>query len=457
MNYKSQFLSSPDCSFGGICIFKELNGVSNDYECICTNYKPNLGLSRNIYSSGSSASLILYWYKEYNEIEVALNISKSTCRVVIIDPCAAEYFCYPCTTTHSKEFNCKLDIDCYLACNGGNPNISCQNYLNEITKFTNVKLQTNKNKLVHTVVTYFFSMPFETCFVLQLRKQFLSDSLSSQVNDIFICSMSLEPSPVPYGQTGFEFMITGQLDSETSSLGHISFRNENYNRTYCVYELIDNTTKCSYHTDSRHIIQSSKLEETRFLMFSEAKSYLSKSITMAYKTIPSSQHWVDFMVWKRKLQDKQYISESVPLSVDQYYFVLKKVSDKLEDVLYLKALEVSANKALLHNKYNIRIHSNYFDYIDYYFDWASKMTLFDLQRGYVISLPEIMYHISFIKLYDLSSVSHPDISLDVVWISDNYKRYSKQSHICKFTSKLSITKAMLCFNLSLGGIETIYI
>ena len=115
IRYRSQFLSSPDCSFGGICIFKELNGVSNDYECICTNYKPNLGLSRNIYSSGSSASLILYWYKEYSEIEVALNISKSTCKVVITDPCAAEYFCYPCIWTYSKQFNCKLDADCYLA------------------------------------------------------------------------------------------------------------------------------------------------------------------------------------------------------------------------------------------------------------------------------------------------------------------------------------------------------
>ena len=60
-----------------------------------------------------------------------------------------------------------------------------------------------------TVVTYFFSMPYDSCFILQFRKKFLSDSLSSQVNDIFSCSMTLEPSPVPYGQTGFEFMITG--------------------------------------------------------------------------------------------------------------------------------------------------------------------------------------------------------------------------------------------------------
>ena len=264
MKYKSQFLTSSDCSFGGICIFKELNGVSNDYECVCTNYEPNLGLSRNIYSSGSSANLILYWYKEYSEIEVALNISKTMCKVIIIDPCAAEYFCNPCTWTHSKEFNCKLDIDCHLACDGGNSYISCQTYLNEITQFTNVKLQTNKNKMEDRVVTYFFSMPYETCFVLQLRKQFLSDSLSSQVNDIFICSMSLEPSPVRYGQTVFKFMITGQLDSETSSLGRISFRNENYNRTYCVYELKDNTTKCSHDSRLKHKINASKLEEKDF-------------------------------------------------------------------------------------------------------------------------------------------------------------------------------------------------
>ena len=130
-------------------------------------------------------------------------------------------------------------------------------------------------------------------------------------------------------------------------------------------------------------------------MFSEAKSYLSTSITMAYNTMPSSQHWVDFMVWKRKLQDKQYISESVPLSINQYYYLLKKVSDKLEDVLYLKAPEVSASETVIHNKFKIRIHSNFFDYINFYFDWASNMTLFDLQRGYAISLPEIMYHISF--------------------------------------------------------------
>ena len=299
----------------------------------------------------------MYWYKEYSEIEVALNISKTKCQVIIIDPCAAEYFCNPCAWTHSKELNCNLDIDCHLACDGGNPNISCQKYVNEVTQFTNVQLQTNKYKWVEKV-TYFFSMPYETCFVLQFRKQFLSDSLSSQVNDISICSMSLEPSPVPYSVTGFGFMITGQLDSETSSLGCISFRNENYNRTYCVYKVKDITTKCSHDSRFRHTISASKLEERRFLMFSEAKSYLSGSIIMAYSTMPSSQNWVDFMVWKRKLQNKQYMSESVSLSVDQYYFALKRVSEKLEDVLYLKALEVSANKALLHNKYNIRIHSS---------------------------------------------------------------------------------------------------
>ena len=246
--------------------------------------------------------------------------------------------------------------------------------------------------------------------------------------------MSLEASPVPFGLTGFGFMLTGQLDSETYSVQDISFHNKNYDKTYCVAESKDKTTRCPCDTVFKCMVKSSPLDERRFLMMSEAKSYLSGSITLKYSTMPSLQNWVDFMVWKTKLNNTEYISESVPLSIDQNVYIFEMVSDKLEDVLYLKALKLSANEMQVHNKYNIKIYSNIFDYTDYYFYWSSKMTLFDFQRGYAISLPETMSHISLEKIQDVTRENYPDISLNVVWISGNYKKYSEQSHMCKFTS-----------------------
>ena len=453
MKSKSQFFNYPECIFGGISIFEELNNLFDEIQCICENFKPILGFSRNVYSSGPLVTIFFYWYKEYSEIKVELNISNTKCQVIIIDPCAAKYFCVPCIHTRSKKLNCKLNTDCLSTCEGGNSNISCQKYLNKVTQFTDVKLTTSMDKWR---VTYLFSMHYETCFVLQFKKQFSSEHLSSKVNDINRCFMSLAPSPVPYGQVGFKLMITGQLNGETYHVPFkaVSFQNKNFNRTYCNIEFKQNTTKCPNDVLNAHYIRTSHFQNINFLIHSEVKLYLSGSLTVRHDTMPSLQNWVDVIVWKTKLKETQHISETVPVPVSIYS--LKKVSDKLDDVLYLKA-QVNSESLFPNMKFTLKILSNYY-YTDYLFYWASNVNFHSLQPEHSISLPEIMnrVYIKSDKWQNKLRLNYTNVFLNILWISDNYRKYSVQSYMCKI-KPLGVPSATTCFYFSSLELNRTYI
>ena len=287
-----KFLHSPDCKFSGVAFFEKPKHVFNKIECICQDFNHARGFNRNVYSSGPLVILILYWYREYSEITVVLNISSTKCQAITIDPCVASYYCDPCTKTRSNELSCNKYLPCDFSCNGGDSSVSCQKYLNQITQFTSVKLHTNDNKEYGKDVDFFFSMPYGTCFVLQLRKLLMPHPISSTVNDIIKCKIVLIPAPVLSGEASFGFMLTGQLDSEISDEDDFIFRSSPFfmrsffpyshfheDNSYCIKERNGNITECN------KMIQASPLGYTSFLMISDLKSYICTSTLFSMKII----------------------------------------------------------------------------------------------------------------------------------------------------------------------------
>ena len=460
----NRFLPSPDCKFGGVAFFKDSGKIFHEIECICQDFNSSLGINRNVYFFGPSVILILYWYKEYSEIKVALNISNTECQAIIVDPCAAASYCNPCTKSIMVKV-CEYGI-CKYFCDGGD-RTSCKRYLKQITKFTTIKLHTNANKQYGEPVHYIFSIPHETCVVFQFRKQLKPISISLPVIDNTKCDISLIPAPVTSGEASFSF-ITGQLDSElldenlkTTDEPDLVFTNFPFdfnvifqdNPIYdgdgcCINETKGIITKCN------NVISASPLDYTSFLMVSESKSYLYTyhSIAITHRTMPSSQDWVDIMVLKTKTKEKRQIVEYIPLSTGWNYIFLTKVSDRLEDVLYLTALGVHANDSFREYSYDIQIDCNDYYHYSRSFHWYSELKLF--QRGYAISLPE--------KMSDVILISDPNqhlprvITIKASWLSNNYRNISKQSNLCEH-EPYSIPTGIKCLNFSLSGLKRNYL
>ena len=456
-----RFLHSPDCKFSGVAFFEKSIHIIHEIECVCQDFNHTLGFNQNVYSSGPLVTLVLYWYKEYSEIAVVLNVSSTKCQVITIDPCVASYYCDPCTKRHSKELLCNKYLPCDFFCKGGDPSVSCQKYLNQITQFTSVRLHTNDNKQYGKDVDYFFSMPYGTCFVLQLRKLLLPTSTSSAVNDIIKCKFGLIPAPVLSGEASFGFMITGKLDSEISDGDDFVFRSSPFlvrsffpysyfheDNSYCIKERNGNITECD------NVIHASPLGYTSFLMLSESKSYISTSTVFSMKiiheTMPSSQDWIDIIVWKTKMKEKHHILEFIHLSPGFNFVYLTKVSDRLEDVLYITALGVHAEELI--RQYYSQIE---FRFIDHYsdsgsFHWISEVKLF--QKGHAFSLPVQINEVLIISDLDLPRI----ITIKVVWLSNNYRKISKHSNMCRHLP-YGTTTSLKCFNFSQSGLKRKYL
>ena len=74
----------PGCPFGGFVVGEYSNEIYDEFFTVCDSTGVK---SRSFYSHKSSLTLLLYWYKEYSKINISLNLSQTTCKSVLLDPC----------------------------------------------------------------------------------------------------------------------------------------------------------------------------------------------------------------------------------------------------------------------------------------------------------------------------------------------------------------------------------
>ncbi len=80
------------CKFGGFTSAQIVNNKYMENSILCQNHDGETQPSRSFYSSESALMVVLYWFKEYSQIEAHLILKLSNCKPVQICPCTANYY-----------------------------------------------------------------------------------------------------------------------------------------------------------------------------------------------------------------------------------------------------------------------------------------------------------------------------------------------------------------------------
>ena len=90
VNYTRPY--DPTCLYGGLVVGEYSNKNFEDSFTVCDSTREKV--SRSFYSRQSSLMLLLYWYREYSDLNVSVIFSQTTCRSVLFDPCVFRRECF---------------------------------------------------------------------------------------------------------------------------------------------------------------------------------------------------------------------------------------------------------------------------------------------------------------------------------------------------------------------------
>ena len=135
--FKSTNPHDIDCLYAGLVVGERLAHYYRESKTICEHYYSSNSQSGSFYSKNSSLILVMYWYKEYGEINASVMVSQTKCKPVVINLC---YLNILCLRYRDK----------------------CQSYLENVTKFSGINLQVQKDDSV------IYEGNFGKCSVLQV-------------------------------------------------------------------------------------------------------------------------------------------------------------------------------------------------------------------------------------------------------------------------------------------------
>ena len=89
--YKGQ--RTMDCIYGGIAFIENTKHAHNELATICESHNSIVSHNRNIFSHSSSLIIVTYWYKNYSNMSVTLNVTRTICQPIQIDICKFQTRC----------------------------------------------------------------------------------------------------------------------------------------------------------------------------------------------------------------------------------------------------------------------------------------------------------------------------------------------------------------------------
>ena len=82
-----------DCKYGGIAFVQNTGLSYNEVATICESHNRSVRNNKNIISHSSNLIIVTYWYKNYSNTSVSLNVTKTRCQSVQIDICKFNIRC----------------------------------------------------------------------------------------------------------------------------------------------------------------------------------------------------------------------------------------------------------------------------------------------------------------------------------------------------------------------------
>ncbi len=319
----TDFLESLSCTFSGlVSVVLSSEGENEESFSLCSSSLfQKSGIHRSFFSRNSSLTLILYWYKCYTEIHVALHVSLTTCQFAVIDPCL---------------------FDQYFA---GSP--MAKRNIHSFNHENNAKLSLIKNNIQVTLAG-------KSCFVFLFDKPKSNGSFSYPYKLSSHCKIFLVPDPfLPPGTEIFHEMF-GSVDLQTSALKlFLPMWDKPLDiKRYFVNILAVHHVKSA---DSSHYCTGNKeFEFTNFAKsFFVCNSLLCCAKASLYDGFPVQGHfWLQVgLKSPTKINKFSFLIKFVPYTTDWLYFVSRKIVAKcdISESLYSDLQTRYLVQSLLHS------------------------------------------------------------------------------------------------------------
>ena len=174
----------PHCTYGGLHVSQKSFYSEEESNTVCHTHS----IGSSIYSENSSLIIVYYQYKEYDEVNITVQISQVKCKPVEINICKLYNFCLfsfiPCTKTHHVQ----------------NKLQECNYYLKNVTKKLNINIM-----IRHSSFEVFQND--EACVVLQFK------CLLKRLKDVFPFFINL----------GMPMRIALSIKETKTKIDHVKF------------------------------------------------------------------------------------------------------------------------------------------------------------------------------------------------------------------------------------------
>ena len=423
-SYKGQ--RTMDCKYGGIAFIENTDHVHNEVATICESHNNIISHNRNIFSHSSSLIIVAYWYKNYSNMSVSLNVTSTICRPIQFDVCKFQIRC-------QSHYNMK----------------HCLEYVGPIFKSVNIS---HNYQLLKSELQY--SLRENQCVIFQFTQNLKYNTIYEKGfyhQYLSHCHLKIKASTFQKPGYILNYMFKGSSrHNQSDKMWHISFRGLNdkfchkigmTENTHCVSKIC---SKINCFDSILSIFSmfrqkynpfykiSNKTNGTEFLIHVETKTpTFDTSFYFELNFARWTQGWINVMVWVTKAlytSRVQYPTEVI--QIKEKRIRIKSVIGNPNSIFYL-----NLNSSKITRKMHIFLALAMYSVIEHrpwrYYEklellWRSCFKLSNMFKTQPVSIPGSVSRISVDMREIHNNITSKD-KLEALWVKDKQSIYNNLS------------------------------
>ena len=411
-----------DCKYGGIAFVEKTRLSHNEVVTICESHNRIVSHNRNIFSHGSSLIIVTYWYKNYSNMSVSLNVTKTRCQSVQIDICKFHTRC-------QSHYNVK----------------QCLKYVGPIFQSSNISFNYN-----HLRSQLQYSLRVNQCVIFQFMQDFKYDTIyekGAYYKYLSHCQLNIKASTFQKPGYTINYMFKGSSrHSKSDNYWYISFKGLNdrfchkmgmNKSTYCLLRICSKINcfgnqysifSAFYQKYSPFYKISNKNNETEFLILVETKTpTFDTSFDFELKFARWTPGWINVMVWITETTYNsrlQYHTEVIPIRKERMR--IKSVIGNPNSILYLhlntSKTSSNVNIVLLLAMYSLIEPRPWKYYYNLQLSWIKCFKLSNMFETQPVSIPGSVTRVAVVAK-EMHNITSED-KLEAFWINNRHSRYT---------------------------------
>ena len=416
-----------DCKYGGVAFIENTELSYNEVATICESHNRIVSHNRNMFSHSSSLIIVTYWYRNYSNMSISLNASKTRCQSVQIDICK---FHIKCRSTYDVK--------------------DCLKYMGPIFQSSNISFKYN-----HIKSQLQYSLRANQCVIFQFTQDLKYNTIYEKGDYhkyLSHCWLNIKASTFQKPGYAINYMFKGSSrHSKLDEKWYISFRGINdkfchkmgmIKNIHCLLKMCSKincfgNTYTVFSTFHKTYVPFYKISngsnKTEFLILVETKTpTFDTSFDFELYFARWTPGWINVMVSvTESLYSSrwQYAKEVIPIRKERM-----RVQSLIENPNSILYLHINTSKkfrkvniVLLLAMYSLIEHRPWRYYSKLSLSWASCFKLSNVFKTQPVSIPGTVTRISvYVKeIYNITS----EDKLEAFWISNKYSRYANRNHL----------------------------